>query len=259
VLPSGPPDPAADTASPPLEIRCFGGLSVAVAGAAIDLTAVKPNARRVLRCLALRSGQPVHREVLIESLWPYAAPAAAKRHLHVLISALRRLLEPGIARGDFQLIVRDDEAYRLNLPPDSWADVAEFDRSLREGRTQRATGCAERAIASFQRALDVYAGDLLPEEGPAEWLLDERELRRAQASGAARELAELLLERGESLSAAKVCERGVYIDRYADALWKLCVTAYEAAGDTAAAESTRRRYERVLGELGIPPVQHAEH
>src|SRR5205085_2486860 len=101
-------------------------------------------------------------------------------------------LEPGIARGDFQLIVRDDEAYRLNLPPHSWADVAEFDRSLLAGRAERAKGRCEQAILSFQRVLDIYVGDLLPEEGPAEWLVEERELRRAQASGAARELAELL-------------------------------------------------------------------
>jgi DNA-binding SARP family transcriptional activator len=253
VLPAGPQTlmPGPDSAPLPLELRCFGGFSIAVRGSVVDLSPVKPRARRALRCLALHAGRAVHREVLIEALWPGGDATRSRRHLHVLISTLRRVLEPGLARGESQLIVRDGEAYRLDLPAGAWADVVEFDRAVAQGRSARNEGRDGQAIEWFRHAMDLYAGDLLPEDGPADWVVDERELRRAGFCEAAHGLAELLLSRGEALSAALVCERAIHADRYTDTLWRTCAAAYEQAGDTAAAERTRRKYRRVLAELGL--------
>ena len=251
------PAPRAELApreAPLLEVRCFGGFGLALGGEPVDLSAAKPRARQALRRLALAADRPVHREALIEALWPGGDAVAATRHLHVLISTLRRVLEPGVARGESHLIVREGEAYRLVLPPGAVADVVEFDRAVAAGRVARAAGNGEHAAESFQRALDVYAGDLLPEDGPADWVVDERDLRRAEACEAAGALAETLLERGEALSAAIVCERGLHVDRYEDALWRTCIAAYERGGDPAAAERTRRKYEGVLAELGLSPT-----
>jgi two-component SAPR family response regulator len=97
----------------------------------------------------------------------------------------------------------------------------------------------------------VYGGDLLPEEGPAEWVVDEREARRTAAASAAHGLAEVLLELGQPLAAATACERGLAIDRYDDDLWRLCAEAYDRAGDRAAAARARAKYARVLRDLGL--------
>jgi DNA-binding SARP family transcriptional activator len=242
---------------PSLELRCFGGFSLAIGGTPVDLTAAKPIARRALRCLAIHAGRPVHREVLIEALWPGGDAVRATRHLQVLISILRHLLEPGVARGESHVILRDGEAYSLDLPADGWADVVQFDRALSEGRLARAQRREDRAVVAFQGAMDVYGGELLPEDGPADWVVEERERRRREACEAAIALAQLLLARGEALSAAVVCERGLGFDRYQDSLWKTCVLAYEQAGDAAAAERARRRYEGVLAELGREPAHTA--
>lgn len=88
-----------------------------------------------------------------------------------------------------------------------------------------------------------------PKTGPADWIVDEREFRRSEACEAAHALAELLLARGEALSATVACERGLRIDRYEDSLWRICVSAYERAGDTAAAERT--------GNLASLVAQHS--
>jgi DNA-binding SARP family transcriptional activator len=254
VLPVPRAEAAPRREAPPLELRCFAGFSLAVGGKPVDLSAAKPRARRALRRLALAAGRPVHREALIEALWPGGDVVAATRHLHVLISTLRRVLEPGVGRGESHLIVREGEAYRLVLPPGAFADVVEFDAAVAAGRAARGGGDGERAVEAFQRALDVYTGDLLPEDGPADWVVDERDLRRAEACEAACALAETLLGRGEALSAAVACERGLHVDRYEDALWRTCIAAYEHGGDAAAAERTRRKYERVLAELGLSPT-----
>lgn len=109
------------------------------------------------------------------------------------------------------------------------------------------------AEAAWQRAVDVgSAGDVLPEDGPAEWVVDERERRRGQVSAAAEALARSLLERGEAAAAVAVCETGLDRDRHRDALWRVLISAREQAGDLALAVQARREYERLLGALEQP-------
>ncbi|HKN38189.1 MAG TPA: BTAD domain-containing putative transcriptional regulator, partial [Acidimicrobiia bacterium] len=76
---------------------------------------------------------------------------------------------------------------------------------------------------------------------------------RMQASEATLTLAELHLARGDAPRAVTVAERGLRIDRYRDAQWRLLITACELAGDRAAAIRARRSYEEMLFELGLAP------
>jgi DNA-binding SARP family transcriptional activator len=189
----------------------------------------------------------VHREVLQEQLWPDANAESGRRTLQVAVSALRAVLPEPLD------VVREDEAYRLALPPDVELDLAELDDALALARRERAQGNPAAAEAAWQRALDVGgAGDVLPEDGPAEWVVDERERRRTQVAAAAESLARSLLERGQAGAAIAACERGLDRDRYRDALWRLLVSAHEEAGDLAGAIQARREYERLLGGLERP-------
>jgi LuxR family transcriptional regulator, maltose regulon positive regulatory protein len=93
----------------------------------------------------------------------------------------------------------------------------------------------------------------LPEEGPAEWIVGERERRRLDVSELAGALAEALLSGGDPGEAAWVCRRGLQVDRYHDALWRTLVRSCDQAGDPAASARARRDYEALLLELGLPP------
>ncbi len=238
----------------PVVVRCFGGFSMSVDGAPLELAGAKPRARQLLRLLAINAGRSVHREVLMEALWPDADRDTSTRNLHVAISSLRHALEPGVARGASSMIVRDGDAYRLTLPPDSEVDLIEFDEALAEARSLRGRGKADEAVPAYTRALDLYVGDLLPEDGPAEWLVQERDRRRDEVSEAAHAVAVMHLDRNDPVAAAVACERGLHADQYDDALWRLCITAYEQAGDAAAAARARQKYERILAGLGVSPA-----
>ena len=61
-------------------------------GRTVDESAAKPMERALLHLLAARAGEQVHREALIEALWPEADPDAGLHRLQVAISSLRRLL-----------------------------------------------------------------------------------------------------------------------------------------------------------------------
>jgi DNA-binding SARP family transcriptional activator len=238
------PGAQAQTLGPRVALSCLGAFRLLVDGVPVDLSPVRPRARQLLRTLALHCGRPVHREVLQEQLWPDATAEGGRRTLQVAISALRAVLPTPLD------VLREDEAYRLALPPDVELDLAELDAALARARRARAEGDVLTAEASWERALDVgSAGEVLPEDGPAEWVVDERERRRNQVSSAAESLARSLLERGEAAAAVVVCERGLAHDRHRDALWRLLVAARERAGDLALAVHARREYERLLGTL----------
>ncbi|HKX07478.1 MAG TPA: BTAD domain-containing putative transcriptional regulator [Stellaceae bacterium] len=236
---------------PSLSIRCFGGFSIAIKGRPVDLTAIKPRARAVLRLLAVHAGNPVHREVLQAAFWPDADADTGARNLHVAVSSLRSWLEPGVGRGGSSLLLREGDAYRLALHPDADVDLVQFSKALAAARVARLRGGVDDVVTHFRQALELYAGELLPEDGPAEWAIEPRERFRAGALEAAQGLAELLLKLGDPAAAANACATGLWVDRLHDPLWKLLIQAREQAGDPGAASRARRDYARVLEELGL--------
>ncbi|TMD15938.1 MAG: hypothetical protein E6J00_01645 [Chloroflexi bacterium] len=220
-------------ALPSIQISCFGGFKMSLKGGPLDLSAIKPRARAVLRMLALHAGDPVHREVLQEAFWPEADGETGGRNLHVAISTLRQALEPGVLRGGYTLLLREGDAYRLAVPPDGEVDLVQFSQAVSAGRMARLRGERVEAIGFFRQALELYGGELLPEDGPAEWVLELRERCRNNLVDAARALAELLLQQGEWAEAAQACVTGLWVDRYHDSLWRLLIDARERAGDRA--------------------------
>lgn len=236
---------------PPVAIRLLGGFELRLDGRAVDLSGVRPRARTLLRLLCLNAGTALHHETIEAALWPEADPEASSRNLHVAIASLRRALEPAVARGAFQLLRRDGDAYRLALPAGSEVDLLPFERAVATGRAARVGSDDDGAGRAFQEALDLYRGDLLPEDGPAEWVADRRELCRLAAVDAAQGLAEILLAHGDAAGAARAASAGLRVERYHDPLWRLLIRARNEAGDQGAASRARLGYQRMLAELGV--------
>jgi len=129
--------------------------------------------------------------------------------------------------------------------------LLEFDIAITRARAARAKGDAPTALEAYRRTLDLYRGELLPEDGPAEWVVLERERYRSGATEAAQLTGEIFLEKNELESAALACARGLQIDRHCDRLWQTRIRAHELAGEAAAAARARRSYEEVLLDLGL--------
>ncbi|GIG22019.1 hypothetical protein Cch01nite_27430 [Cellulomonas chitinilytica] len=252
-LDTGPVDderPAVPTTS----LRCLGEFRVVVDDVPVDLSGVRPRARSALRFLALHAGRPVHREQLADALWPDLDPTAAMHNLHVSISAVRRALEPSVPTRSSRLIVRDGETYTLVLSPGSVCDHVEFDRACKEATRARVRGDLDVAAARWREALDLYAGDLLPEDGPADWVVGPRDRVRTLAAEAAADLAEVELEAGRFEAAGAAATRSIELDECRDHAWRLLVAALTAAGDTAAAHRAHRGYTAMLDDLGVLDV-----
>lgn len=246
---NGAETPVASAA--PVTLRCFGGFVLHLDGRIVDCRRLKPRPRSALHLLALHAGRPVHRETLLDALWPEVDAETGTRNLHVAISTIRRFLEPEASRGASSLVAREADAYRLALPEHAAVDLWVFEEGLTAGRLARAAQEPDAAIDALDRVLDAYTGELLPEAGPAEWVVMARERYRMQASEAAVELTELHLQHGDARRAIAVGEQGLRIDRYRDCQWRVLITACEVAGDRAAAARVRRSYQGMLAELGL--------
>jgi DNA-binding SARP family transcriptional activator len=248
------PDTAGRTSDRPeaaLEVRTFGRFSISAGGRSLEFQQVRPRARALLRLLALHSGTPVHREVICEALWPDVDGPIGARSLHVAISSLRGQLIEQLGAATGQLIVRDGDAYRLAVP-DEAVDLRRFEQAIADGRAARSRG--ERAGGSFRIALALHVGELLSEDGPADWAVERRERCRAQAVEAAQTIAQEALLDGEFDRAVDACRAGLELDRYHDPLWRSLIQARDRAGDPGAASRDRRDYAAALADLGIAEV-----
>jgi DNA-binding SARP family transcriptional activator len=237
-----------------LTVQCLGGFAVQLDGARVDWSGVRPRARVLMRLLALHTGRLVHRDVLCGALWPDLTQAAATHNLHVAMSSLRKLLDPGSGRGQSRLLVRDGDAYGLALPPDGHCDVAAVRAAIDQARASQLAGDRPTMLAALRAAVAGYTGDLLTEDGAAEWVVRERDDLRHAVAAAAATLATLELSTGDTGAALAAAERAVAVDRYSDEGWRLLIEAHERDGDLGAASRARLRYADMLIELGVDPV-----
>ena len=247
-LPAGKNANPARTGSP-LQIRCLGPFVMLIGSVPMETTRLRPRARSLLRFLVLNVGKQVHKESMVEALWPDTDPEAAVRSLQVAVSSIRGLLkDAGIARSC--QIVRDGDAYALIA--DSWhIDFVELDRAVDQASSPRHRDGNHDVRDELRRALDAYGGELMADEGPAEWLLEAREHARATAVKAALILAETALLDGDLETAEHACQRGLEVDRYQDSLWRMLIRAREGAGHAGAALKARHDYQSILVKLEV--------
>lgn len=235
-----------------LRIRCFGGFEVRVGGGEPDWSRVRPRVRALARYLALHAGRPVHRERAVAALWPDLPERAAINNFQVAVSTLRTFLEPGAPRGASRFVPRQGASYRLAVGGDGSCDVAAFDLALKTAREARIHRRHEATAIALRSALRHYQGELLPEDGTAEWIVPERARYRHRATEAAALLARIEFEAGRHRLAIAAARRAIDIDPFNDEGWRVLIGAQRRAGDVAAAGRSRHAYDQVLRALDAP-------
>ena len=167
------PTPQGGRAPETLRIWLLGGFRVSLGSRSIgEQEWHLRKARSLLSVLALSPGNRLHREQVMETLWPDLAPKAALNNLHYALHIARRTLEPSALDSSSAtsryVRLRGEQ---LTLCPDSplWVDVQAFEQTA-------ATTCHAMEPAAFRAAIDLYAGELLPEDRYEGWV----EERRAQ-------------------------------------------------------------------------------
>jgi DNA-binding SARP family transcriptional activator len=254
-IPPGTATPAPRGSRPAVQVHCFGRFAVlSHDGRPLDLRAVRPKSRSLIRWLAVESGHPLHRERIAAMLWPEDDILTAARKVQVAVSSLRQLLNTS-GWGTLGLeLRREGHSYLLEVGTGASIDVDMFSRQLAQAHTARQHGDLAEAASHIQASLAAYRGDLLPEEGPAEWVIEPRERLRVQAADAAEILVDLLTDLAEPVERlVGACELGLRIDRYRDGLWHRLIEFHQNRGSHANAARAQLQYDHILEELGLHP------
>jgi predicted ATPase/DNA-binding SARP family transcriptional activator/DNA-binding CsgD family transcriptional regulator len=145
-------------------------------------------ARNLVKLLALTPGHRLHREQLMDLLWPDLARMATSNNLRRALHVARRALEPDPS-VPYYLVSHGEH---LALCPDGplWVDIEAFEEAA-------ATARRSRDPAAYRAALDLYAGDLLPADPYEDWAEDRRRQLRQIYLDLLVEMADLCEERGD--------------------------------------------------------------
>jgi DNA-binding SARP family transcriptional activator len=157
-----------------LSIHLLGAFRVSVHGKAVEESDwSRPQGKLLIKLLALDPKHQLHREQIIDAIWPELDEESAAANLHKIIHMARRALEPRLKSGsDSQFILTRGQQVQLAAPGDLWIDAESFEttsvRALRSG-----------VAAECEAALALYRGDLLSEDIYADWCTRRREQLRA--------------------------------------------------------------------------------
>ncbi|MFT4216064.1 MAG: BTAD domain-containing putative transcriptional regulator [Micropruina sp.] len=247
VTPAPPTVTASDRRDegPRVVLSCLGGFRLSVDGRPVDHVALRPRARSLLMLLALHHRRPLHREHLLEQLWPGSSLASGVHCLQVSVSSIRLCLEA--AGLDREALVREGDAYALRI---AGADdrLRSFERLVADAA---ASGDRATALRLRTAALALYNGDLLPEAGPAEWVVDERDRLRRLATTAASAAASDALATGDPRTALEHAHRAIDLDPYQDSSWSLIAESNLRLGNHSAAALAQQKQAWALAELGL--------
>lgn len=234
-----------------LEVGLLGPVVVDRDGTPVPLGAAK--LRVILALLALRNGEVVSLDALIEGLWPGSHPATASKTLQGYVSELRHELEPG-ETPDRSVIATRTPGYVLELPPES-IDLMRFERLWRAGREALREGDSERASRLLDSALALWRGDpLMDIAGEGEISLELGRLEEMRLLCTEDRFDVDLAQGGPVLPCAEL-ERLVAEHPFRERLsGQLMLALYRSGRQAEALDVYRSLYNRLSEQLGVSPT-----
>jgi DNA-binding SARP family transcriptional activator/class 3 adenylate cyclase len=231
-----------------VQVRLLGPVGASRDGADLRIGATKQ--RMVLATLALRVGETVSADVLIDVLWGERPPPTAHKALQVNISQLRKILDTG--RGERNVIQTTPGGYRLDLAPDA-LDLTRFEQ-LWERARQDLAAAGHDVVETLRQALSLWRGDALSDLR-YEQAFEADAARLEEMRLAAREdLIDAQLAAGEHAHLVSELERLVAAHPLRERLrGQLMLALYRSGRQADALSAFRAARDALIDQLGIDP------
>ena len=211
-----------------IEVRLLGTFEVQVDGRAIpDDTWRHRRGAEVVKILALDPSHRLHREQIMDALWPDLAPEAAAANLRKAVHHARKAL------GSQDAISTAGRLVELGPATEVSVDAVGFE-------TAASAALRSRDPAAAETAVQLYGGELLPDDRYATWAALTREHLRSLAI--------------QTLKLASRWERVLEIDPAdEEAHQALMHQALEEGDRTRAVRQFHMLRERLRIDLGMGP------
>ena len=231
-----------------LRIHLLGVFHVGVGSRQVDDTAWRlKRPAALVKLLALAEGHRLHREQVMDRLWPDLDPKAAAANLRKAVHLARRALDQDEGARWLR-----SEGDLLALPRDAWVDVHAFESAASDARRSG-------DLKVYRAALELYTGDLLPEDRYEEWVGPWQDELRTEFVALSMELAGLLEARADLEGAVEALRRVVDLDPLNEEAHVRLIRAYALAGRRRQALDQFARLRTLFDrELGVEPSAAAQ-
>jgi DNA-binding SARP family transcriptional activator len=196
------------------QLFLFGGFRLVHNGAPIPALNA-PRLQSLIAYLALHRHMPVARQTLAFALWQNSTDAQARTNLRFLLHQLRRAFPP-----TEKLIAIEHATLQWRAAA---LDVAEFEHAG-----------AQNDRAALERAVALYAGDVLP-ECYDDWIAPERERLREMFWRALDALTRTLEEARDYAGARQTAQRLLQLDPLREQTYRTLMRLAALQGDRASA------------------------
>jgi predicted ATPase/DNA-binding SARP family transcriptional activator/DNA-binding CsgD family transcriptional regulator len=237
-----------------VRVLLFGSFRVSVGSRAIGQDAWRlRKAASLVKLLALAPGHHLHREQVMEALWPNLGLRAASNNLRQALHVARRTLHPDPSVASRYLSLGSKQ---LALCPEGQleVDVEAFERAAASARRSRDP-------AAYRAAIELYSGELLPEDRYEEWAESRRQELRRKFISLLTELAGLYEERGGEVRlepAVQALQRVLAEEPADEAAHVGLMRLYAFSGRSEEALRQYGRFSEVLSSrLGVEPSASA--
>ena len=202
----------------------------------------------ILKYLLLNRDRFVHKGFLTELFWPDTDGKAAAASMNVAMYELRRVLSAhGLALDDESPLIRDRgngyeiaSSGRLEIDADKLAQLYDV-YTLYSAR-----GGDVRPVLT--QLVDLYTGELLPQDIYEDWTVLERERIKAMFLSAAHRLAGIYMGEGAFGAAEALLSKALAADAYSEQTCRMLADLYRQTGRPNAAQEITGAFGRALEE-----------
>lgn len=201
-------------------------------------------AASLVKLLTLARDHQLHREQVMDLLWPDSGRRAASNNLRRVLHTARRVLDP---TAGSRYLASKGEILALCPGVDLRVDVEAFEEAA-------ATARRSRDPAAYRAALDLYAGELLPGDRYEAWVEDRREELRRLYLTLLVELGGLYEQYGDYGRAVEALRRVVVEEPTNEEGHASLMRVYAVSDQQAEALAQYERLQQSLSrELGAEP------
>jgi DNA-binding SARP family transcriptional activator len=151
-----------------LQVRLLGGFGIERSGPAGAVSSwQRRSAKTLTKLLAAHPRHALHREQILDILWPGIDTESALNSFGKAVHAARHAFEPDLPRRHSSTYLRlEDSMLALDMEHVA-IDADQFEQVARDALRRR-------DVPVFESALAVYSGELLPEDRYADWCAERR-------------------------------------------------------------------------------------
>lgn len=236
-----------------LQIFTLGKFGLAANGSGIAIEKWKRRqAVTLLKILVTHLDRPVHRERILDCLWPDVDEERGWGRLKVTMYYLRtQLRASGAGEDSIQTV---GNAYLLRRDA-VWVDWENFEKLVTEGRALQAKERIDAALRCYDEAQFLYRGDYLEQDVFSDCFAEERERLGEVYMELLTRKAECHAQRSEYVEAVQVCRKALVHDPCRESFHCLLMQYLVHLGRVDWAIAQFRHCQTVLArEFGVEPM-----